>query len=62
MAKEGLQEFIKYVVHFIYFTSVEMSYYQVSMSLIVVLGSPLLKLYKTPLPKPVSQCQNLITI
>jgi hypothetical protein len=52
MANEGLQEFIKSSLHFIYFTSVEMSYGQVSMSLIVVLGSPLLKLHKIPLPKP----------
>jgi hypothetical protein len=52
MAKEGLQEFIKYVLHFIYFTSVEMLHYQVPVSLTVVLGSPMLKLHRTPLPKP----------
>jgi hypothetical protein len=52
MAKEGPQEFIKFVVHFICYTSVEVSYYQGSMSLTVVLGSPMLKLHKTRLPKP----------
>lgn len=52
MATEGLQELIKYGVRFIYFTSVEMVYYQVSVSLTVILGSPMLKLHKTPIPKP----------
>ena len=52
MAKEGPQEFINSVVHIIYFTSVEVLYYQGSMTLIVVLGSPMLKLHRTPLPKP----------
>ena len=52
MSKKGPQEFIKYVVHFIYFTSVQMSYYQGSMSLIVVFGSAMLKLHKISLPKP----------
>jgi hypothetical protein len=52
MATEGLQELIKYGVCFIYFTSVEMVYYQVSVSLTIILGSPMLKLHKTPIPKP----------
>jgi hypothetical protein len=52
MAMEGLQEFRKYVVHFIYITSVEMSYYQVFVCLTIVLGSSILKLHKTPPPKP----------
>jgi hypothetical protein len=52
MAKEGPQEFIKFVVHFIYFTSVEMLHYQGSVSLPIVLGSPMLNLHNTYLPKP----------
>jgi hypothetical protein len=47
---------IKYVVYFIHFTSVELSYYQVSVSLSIILGSPMLKLHKTHLPKP---CQSV---
>jgi hypothetical protein len=52
MAKDGLQEFIKSIVYFIYFTSVEMLYYQYFVSLTIVLGSPMLKLHKTSLPTP----------
>jgi hypothetical protein len=64
MTKEGYQEFIKYVVLFVYFYKVEMSYYQGSMNLNAILGSPMLKLHKTSRPKPSElvpkSCFNLI--